>query len=75
MRATMGAKGRTMKRSSLESISGVGRERAKRLLSYFGTIGKIKEASVEELCAVRGMTRPSALAVYSHYHPKETSED
>ncbi len=75
LRATMGAKGRTMKHSSLESISGVGRERARRLLTYFGTLKKIKEASVDELCAVRGMTKPAARAVYSHYHSKEQNEE
>lgn len=71
VRATMGAKGKSLKRSSLESISGVGRERAKRLLAYFGTLGKIKTASLDELCAVRGMTRPAATAVYHHYHPTD----
>ena len=70
LRATMGAKGKSLKRSSLEGIVGVGPERAKRLLAYFGTLGKIKTATVEELSAVRGMTKPAAVAVYHHYHPK-----
>ena len=71
VRATMGAKGRSLKHSSLERIDGIGRERARRLLAYFGTLKALKAAKVDELCAVRGMTRPAALAVYHHYHPKD----
>ncbi len=71
VRATMGAKGRSLKRSSLEAIDGIGRERARRLLAYFGSLRRLKEASVEELAAVRGMTAPAAAAVYAHYHKKE----
>lgn len=71
VRATMGAKGRSLKRSSLEAIDGIGRERARRLLAYFGTLRRLKEASIEELAAVRGMTAPAAAAVYAHYHKKE----
>lgn len=71
VRATMGAKGRSLKRSSLEAIDGIGRERSRRLLAYFGSLKRLKEASIEELAAVRGMTAPAAAAVYAHYHKKE----
>ena len=68
VRATMGAKGRSLKRSSLEDIEGIGKERAKRLLAYFGSLKRLKEATVDEIAAVRGMTAPSAHAVFHHYH-------
>jgi len=68
---TMGAKGQSLKKSTLESISGIGKERARLLLSYFGNMRRIKEASVEELSAVHGMTKPAAEAVYAHYHKEE----
>lgn len=71
VRAAMGAKGRSLKHSSLEAVDGIGKERARRLLAYFGSLKRIKTASVEELAAVRGMTKPAAAAVYLHYHKDE----
>ena len=73
--ATMGAKARTLKHSTLEKIPHIGKERAKLLLAYFGNMRRIKEASAEELAAVRGMTVPAADAVYAYYHKeKETKK-
>ena len=59
--------------SSLTEIEGIGKERAKALLSYFGTIKRISTAEVEELMQVKGMNRPSAEAVYNYYHKDEKS--
>ena len=75
VRATMGAKGRSLKRSSLEDIPHIGKERAKLLLAYFGNLRRIKTASAEELSAVRGMTISAASAVYTHFHPNEENEE
>lgn len=72
LRQTMHAKGKSLRRSSLEDIHGIGKERAKRLLTAFGGIARIKSAAFEELAAVKGITKESAAAVYHHYHPKET---
>ncbi len=46
--------------SQLETIRGIGPARRKALLKHFGSIDKIKAASVEELAAVPGMTRSAA---------------
>jgi excinuclease ABC subunit C len=40
--------------SSLESIEGVGKQTAQKLLSYFKSVKKINEASIEELASVVG---------------------
>ena len=58
-----------------EDIPGIGKERARVLLSYFGNLRRIKSATEEELAAVRGMTAPAAAAVYAHYHQREGKED
>ncbi|MBO5652773.1 MAG: excinuclease ABC subunit UvrC [Clostridia bacterium] len=71
LRATMGAKGKSLRRSSLESIPGIGKERAKKLLSAFGGLARIKAAERNELAAVKGMTKEAADAVYRHYHKEE----
>ncbi len=52
--------------SQLDSIPGIGPTRRKSLLKHFGSIDKIRDASVEELSAVQGMTRPAAEAIKAH---------
>jgi excinuclease ABC subunit C len=46
--------------SQLDSIPGIGPRRRRALLARFGSLDKIREASVEELVTVEGMTRQSA---------------
>lgn len=42
--------------SQLDAIPGIGPARRKALLTHFGSLAKIKEATVEELAAVEGLT-------------------
>ena len=49
--------------SVLDHIVGVGPKRRQSLWTHFGTLDKIKEATVEELAAAPGMNRTSAEAV------------
>jgi excinuclease ABC subunit C len=51
-------------RSALEEIPGIGKRRRTRLLKHFGSLKRIKAASVENLTAVPGMTRQAAEAVF-----------
>ena len=53
--------------SILDHIVGIGPARRKALWSAFGSLAKIKGASVEELAAVSGMNRPAAEAVYHFF--------
>ncbi len=56
--------------STLLSVPGVGPKRAKALLGHFKTISAISNASLEELSSVTGVTAPTALAVFNHFHPE-----
>ncbi len=49
--------------STLTGIPGVGEKRAALLLRHFGSVTAVRGASVEQLAAVKGMTRPAAEAV------------
>lgn len=57
--------------SVLDHIVGIGPKRRQALWSHFGTLAKIKAASVEELAEVEGMNRPSAEAVYNFFLAQE----
>jgi excinuclease ABC subunit C len=52
--------------STLEEIPGIGPKRRQALLKHFGSLESIREATVEELMAVPGMTRRAAEQVKEH---------
>jgi excinuclease ABC subunit C len=52
--------------SQLDSIPGIGPTRRKALLKHFGSMDKIKEATKEELAAVKGMNENAAESVKAH---------
>ena len=49
-----------MQQSQLEAIPGVGKAKAKALFLHFKSIDKIRKATKEELCAVKGINPPLA---------------
>jgi excinuclease ABC subunit C len=55
-------------RSELESIPGIGPNRARLLLRHFGSLAKLREASLEELLQVPGLPRTVAERVYRALH-------
>ena len=57
--------------SSLDEIEGIGPARKKKLLSHFGSVKSIQQASLEELLQLPGMTRPVAENVYQHFHKED----
>ncbi len=52
--------------SQLDSIPNIGPARRKALLKYFGSMDKIREASVEELTTVKGMNMSAAESIKAH---------
>ncbi|MDR1891657.1 MAG: excinuclease ABC subunit UvrC, partial [Oscillospiraceae bacterium] len=53
--------------STLTQISGIGPARAKVLLKHFGTVEAIKKAEVEDLAAVKGLTKTAARAIFEYF--------
>ena len=49
-----------MKKSELDEINGIGEVKKKELLKHFGSVKKIKEATIEELTSVKGITNEIA---------------
>ena len=64
-----GAKTRTLTRSSLEKIEGIGPKKAKLLLKAM-PLGKIRASSVEELAAIKGISERDAENIYAYYHKR-----
>ncbi len=52
--------------SALDSILGIGPKRKRALLKQFGSVQAIREASIEELAATRGMSKNLAQKVKEH---------
>jgi len=55
--------------SVLEAVPGLGPSRRRNLLKHFGGLQGVLRAGIEDLMAVRGISRTLAEAVYDHLHP------
>ncbi len=57
-----------LSRSLLDEIEGIGEKRKKALLTHFKSVENIKNASIDELMKVEGITKSSAQAVYKFFN-------
>ena len=62
---------KSLTKSSLDDIPGVGEKRKKTLLSHFKSIEDIKNASVEELSKVEGLNKSVAENIYDYFRKGE----
>lgn len=69
LKNSSGAKRKTLTRSSLEKIKGIGPKKAKLLLAAM-PLGRIRTASVEELSDIKGVSRADAESIYEYYRKK-----
>lgn len=65
------AKSKTLRRSSLTTVAGIGEAKAKALMSHFGTLAKMRAATPEEISEVRGVSAKNAEDVYAFLHKGE----
>ena len=65
------SKEKTMKKSSLEQIDGIGREKAKKLLAGFKSLSALKEASLDEIKAIKGISEKNAENVFNYFRQDE----
>lgn len=64
-------RGKATLHSVLDEIAGVGKARKNQLLKHFGSLKKVKEASLEELQELPSMPKPLAQTIYQHFHSPE----
>lgn len=63
-------RGKSVRGSILDEIPGIGPKRKKDLIKHFGTVKKIREASIEELQQVPGISAKLAAEIYQHLHER-----
>ncbi|WP_288813869.1 excinuclease ABC subunit UvrC [uncultured Corynebacterium sp.] len=64
-----------MRHSALDDIPGLGPARRKQLVKSFGSVAKVKEASVEELCELPGFGPSLAEKIYETLHQPPAQSD
>ena len=57
---------RTMTASALDEVPGLGPARRSALVAHFGSVARLREASLEELCVVPGVGHETARRVLEH---------
>ena len=68
-------RGKTMRASALNDIPGVGPTRRRALVKHFGSMEKIRQATIEELLGAPSMSKPVAETVYRFFHQPEEPGD
>lgn len=63
-----GKRDKKRKTSSLESIPGVGAKRRKAMITHFGGLQGVQQASVNDLKQVSGISQQLAQIIYDHLH-------
>ena len=56
-----------LNKKHFEEIEGIGKEKAKTLLSHFKTLGALKKASLEEIKSVKGISEKNAENVFKYF--------
>ncbi|MDP5226111.1 MULTISPECIES: excinuclease ABC subunit UvrC [Arthrobacter] len=67
-------RGKAMTVSALDGVPGLGESKRKALLTHFGSLKKIKAATVEELTDVKGVGVVLAAAVHERLHGEESQD-
>ncbi len=61
-------RGKKMLQSELDAIPGVGPVRRQALIQHFGSIARIRGASIDDLARVKGISKNLAEKIYQHLH-------
>jgi excinuclease ABC subunit C len=61
-------------RSELDDIPGIGPGRRQILLSHFGSVENMKQATLEELSAVPGIPKALAEKVFNHFQSAKSAQ-
>lgn len=60
------SKRKTLKKSALENIDGIGAKKARTVMNHFKTLTKLKEAKIEDISAIKGIGTKDAEKIYEY---------
>lgn len=66
---------KALKVSVLNQVPGIGSKRKRALVQHFGSVEKIKKATIEELAAAPSMNKTAAQMIYEFFHDGNTEGD
>ncbi|MDD4556316.1 MAG: excinuclease ABC subunit UvrC [Alphaproteobacteria bacterium] len=61
-------RGKSMFKSKLDEVEGIGAKRKRDLLNHFGSVEQIEQASQRDLEKVAGISKKTAEKIYNHFH-------
>ncbi len=61
-------RGKSIFKSSLDEIEGIGGKRKKDLLNYFGSVEEVAQASVTDLQKISGISKKTAEKIFNYFH-------
>lgn len=61
-------RGKSIYKSRLDEVDGIGATRKKDLLNYFGSVEEIAQASIKDIEKVAGISKKTAEKVYNYFH-------
>jgi excinuclease ABC subunit C len=67
-------RGKAALTSSLDAVPGIGPQRKRTLLRHFGSLKKVREASLEELRSVPGIAAEVGETVWRHLHGEDAGQ-
>lgn len=66
---------KTNRKSVLDEVPGIGPKRKKLLLNHFGSLAALRDASIEQIASVDGVSREAAENVHRFLHADASSEE
>ena len=61
--------------SVLDEIDGIGKKRKAALMKAFRSVANLENASLDEIAAVEGINKPSAIAVFEYFQNRKKTSD
>lgn len=61
-------RGKSISKSRIDEVEGIGAKRKRDLLNYFGSVEQISQASMKDLQKVGGVSEKTAEKVYNYFH-------
>ena len=59
---------KSITKSKIDDIEGIGMKRKKDLLNYFGSVDAIKDASIDDILKISGINKKTAENIYNYFH-------